>query len=98
MLAFIAILAVLAVVVWLIIGPLREGPTGEQDRSQAEIEVLETAKEAKYLEIRDAEMELRTGKLSQEDWNEVDRQLRREAVSILGELEALGVRDQPEDR
>jgi hypothetical protein len=98
MLEFLAILAVLAVAVWLITGPLREGPGAADQRAEAEIGVLETAKAAKYAEIRDAELELRTGKLSQEDWTAVDRQLRAEAVAILRRLDALGVRDEPEDR
>lgn len=98
MLEFLAILAVLAVAVWLIAGPLREGPGAADQRAEAEIGVLETAKAAKYAEIRDAELELRTGKLSQEDWTAVDRQLRAEAVAILRRLDALGVRDEPEDR
>ena len=48
---------------------------------------LEARKEAKYREIRDAEMDLRTGKLSAEDHRVLDRQLRAEAVEILKELD-----------
>ena len=51
---------------------------------------LEAAKEAKYREIRDAELDLRMGKLSEADHRAVDRALRAEAVAILAELDELG--------
>jgi len=41
-------------------------------------------KEAKYREIRDAELDHAVGKLSDEDFAAVDAELRREAVEILG--------------
>jgi cytochrome c-type biogenesis protein CcmF len=40
-------------------------------------------KEAKYREIRDAELDHATGKLSDEDFSLVDAELRREAIEIL---------------
>jgi hypothetical protein len=54
------------------------------------IEELEAAKEAKYREIRDAELDHRMGKLSDEDWRRLDRELRAEALEILRRLERLG--------
>jgi len=51
---------------------------------------LEAARDAKYSEIRDLEMDHRTGKLSDEDWRRLDRELRAEAVDILHELDQLG--------
>lgn len=50
---------------------------------------LEVAREAKYREIRDAELDYRTGKLSPEDYEAVNGALRAEAVEILDRLEAL---------
>ena len=47
------------------------------------------AKEAKYAEIRDAELDHRMGKLSDEDWRAQDRALRAEAMDILRQLDAL---------
>lgn len=47
---------------------------------------LESAREAKYREIRDAEMDFRTGKLSREDYEAIDVQLRAEALEILNRL------------
>ena len=56
---------------------------------EARREELEAAKEAKYLEIRDAEMDFRMGKLSEADFRALDRQLRAEAVEILRDLDRL---------
>ena len=50
---------------------------------------LEAARDVKYREIRDAELDLRTGKLSDADWRALDRGLRAEAVEILQRLDEL---------
>jgi hypothetical protein len=50
---------------------------------------LEAAREAKYREIRDAEMDYRTGKLSEADYRTLDGELRAEALAILDGLTAL---------
>ena len=55
---------------------------------------LEAAREAKYREIRDTELDFRTGKLSQADFAATDGALRAEAVEILDWLDAL---DEDED-
>lgn len=47
-------------------------------------------KEAKYREIRDAEMDHASGKLSDEDFAAIDAELRREAVEILDSVGANG--------
>lgn len=87
-LALLVIVAVLAAVVAIVAAPLRGGRV-ERGRREAEDEIaeLEARKEAKYREIRDAEMDLRTGKLSDEDHRLLDRQLRAEAVAILRALD-----------
>lgn len=54
-----------------------------------EIAALEAAREAKYREIRDAEIDRESGKLSEEDFQVMDAELKREAVAILDRLEAL---------
>jgi flagellar biosynthesis/type III secretory pathway M-ring protein FliF/YscJ len=86
--ALLVILAVLCAVVALVSAPLR-GRAVERVRHDAEDEIaeLEARKEAKYREIRDAEMDLRTGKLSADDHRVLDRQLRAEAVEILKALD-----------
>jgi hypothetical protein len=48
---------------------------------------LEAAREAKYREIRDAELDRRTGKLSEGDYEAIDSSLRAEAVEILNALD-----------
>jgi uncharacterized membrane protein len=85
--ALIIILA-LAVVVWVVSGPLRHGEDPEVAEAGRRA-ALEAAKDAKYREIRDAELDWRTGKLSDEDYREQDRRLRAEAVEILRELDRL---------
>jgi hypothetical protein len=84
------VLVVLAVAVLLIAGPLRAGPgAGQEAAESAERAELEAAKEAKYREIRDAELDFRTGKLSRADWRRLDSALRAEAVELLRRLDAL---------
>lgn len=51
-------------------------------------EELEIAKQAKYREIRDAELDRRVGKLSEEEWRRTDRELRREAAFILAGMDS----------
>jgi uncharacterized membrane protein len=79
-------LVLLAVVVLVVSAPLRAARRAP-DRRSAEREELEVEREAKYREIRDAELDYRTGKLSRRDYEAVDRALRSEAVEILDRLE-----------
>jgi hypothetical protein len=55
----------------------------------SEVAELEAARDAKYREIRDAQLDHRTGKLSDSDFEIVDRGLRAEAIEILSELDRL---------
>jgi cytochrome c-type biogenesis protein CcmF len=55
---------------------------GPRSRPAADTE-LEALKEAKYREIRDAELDHAAGKLSDEDFALLDAELRKEAVEIL---------------
>jgi hypothetical protein len=88
MTALIALLAIvlLAVVVLVVGAPLR-GRSEHLSGQDSELEDLEAARAAKYREIRDAELDFRTGKLSREDYEVVDGSLRSEAVEILDRLE-----------
>jgi hypothetical protein len=76
-----------------IAAPLRKRPHAERDRRgagrEAELADLEARKEAKYREIRDAELDRASRKLSEEDFRRRDAELRREAVDILDEIERL---------
>jgi hypothetical protein len=84
----LALLILAALVAVVVLGPLRKH--GEEERAeQGRIEELQAAKEAKYREIRDAELDREMGKLSGDDWRSVDRDLRGEAIEILRELDRL---------
>jgi membrane protein implicated in regulation of membrane protease activity len=84
-LALVVLVAIVAAVLWL---PLsRRGV--EERREETMLAELSAAKEAKYREIRDAELDHQMGKLSQEDWRSVDRDLRGEAIEILRRLDRL---------
>jgi hypothetical protein len=75
----------------LIAAPFRSEPAvTEAAARSAERSELDAAKEAKYREIRDAELDYRTGKLSEEDWRAVDSALRMDAVELLRRLDAMG--------
>ena len=83
-------IAVLVVVAWLVLAPLRRGAAVTVEEAEAADRAeLEARKEAKYREIRDAEMDFRTGKLSEPDWRAIDRGLRAEAIEILRAIDAL---------
>ena len=82
---FLAILVVLALAVAFVSAPLRRPPA--TDDAAGERAALAAARDAKYREIREAELDRRTGKLSQSDWEAIDRQLRAEALEILRRLE-----------
>ena len=85
--ALLIILVVLCAVVALLYGPLRSRGAAERDDSADRIAELEARKKAMYREIRDAEMDMRTGKLSEQDFLILDRQLRAEAMEILRALD-----------
>ena len=88
---FVLVLAVVAVVAFVVSAPLRAGRgAGERAEESAEHAELTAAREAKYREIRDAELDHRTGKLSETDWRVQDRALRAEAIEILRRLDELG--------
>ena len=81
----VAVLA--ALVAFLVLHPLREPDTSElEDGRRAD---LEAAKEAKYREIKDAELDFQMGKMSEEDWRALDAELRAQAIDILRQLDRL---------
>ena len=84
------VLAVLAAVVLVVSAPLRRAGGAAPGSDDAEIADLEAAREAKYREIRDTDLDHRTGKLSAADFQAIDGQLRAEAVDILRALDRAG--------
>lgn len=88
----VLVLALATAVVLVVSGPLRvsrqrAGASAAPD--QLVRDELTAAREAKYREIRDAELDYRTGKLSREDYDAVDNALRAEAITILDRIEKL---------
>ena len=87
--SYVIVLVVIVIAVTVISAPLRATRgTREADRRATRLAELEAARDATYAEIRDAEMDRATGKLSDEDYAAVDGALRQEAIAIMHELDA----------
>jgi hypothetical protein len=106
--AYVIVLVLLVGVVLIVTSPWRErdgaapaGADGEpaespiSAESAAERRDLEAARDAKYREIRDAELDHQTGKLSDQDYEAIDSTLRAEAIELLRKLDALDELDNP---
>ena len=78
-----------AVVAFLVLRPLRSGSAVAARADDARAD-LEAAKESKYREIRDAELDFRMGKLAETEWRSLDAELRAQAIEILKKLDRLG--------
>jgi Na+-transporting methylmalonyl-CoA/oxaloacetate decarboxylase gamma subunit len=104
---FLIVLAILVVVVFVITAPLRRSPSSREGSEptaepavrvrDSELAELEAAREAKYREIRDAELDHGTGKLSDADFDALNSALRAEALTILDAIERLRPAGAPED-
>ena len=88
-LAALCVIALLGVTVLFVAAPLRRGGDGSRRSSEGRIADLEAARDARYREIRELELDHRTGKLDDRDWRALDRELRAEAIEILRELDEL---------
>jgi hypothetical protein len=92
-LAFVIVLAILVLVVGVVSAPLRRAASGYRQpgglgaAGSGAIAELEAARDAKYREIRDAELDHETGKLSDDDFTAVNQSLRAEAIEILNRLD-----------
>jgi len=84
--SFLLVLVVLVAVAVIVAWPLYRAARPRPDAAP-ELEALEAAKDAKLREIRESELDYRTGKLSEEDWHTTDAQLRAEAADLLRELD-----------
>jgi hypothetical protein len=93
--AYVLVLIVLAGVIYVISAPLlaTHRRDGDDVGTAPDIAELEAARDAKYREIRDAELDARTGKLSDEDYAALDGSLRTEAVDILHQLDEARARE-----
>jgi len=84
----LALLVLAALVAAVVVRPLIGGGRVDEYEDERRAE-LEAAKEAKYREIRDSELDFRMGKLDREDWRTIDRELRAQAIAILKQLDEL---------
>jgi hypothetical protein len=87
---------VLALALAFVTVPLRRAASpAEPDDAEAELADLEARKEAMYRQIRDAEADRASGKLSEPDFRRIDGELRREAIDILRRIDRVTERAGP---
>ncbi|HUE26525.1 MAG TPA: hypothetical protein VMP89_07100 [Solirubrobacteraceae bacterium] len=89
--SLVVVVAALFFVVLFVSAPLRVARVADSP-TRGDLADLEAAREAKYREIRDAELDHRTGKLSDADYEALDGTLRAEAVRILHSIDTIGKR------
>ncbi|MBO0767345.1 MAG: hypothetical protein J2O48_01545 [Solirubrobacterales bacterium] len=95
MIAIILVVAVVAILTspWSRLGIRVPGTSGTSESASErtavynEILELRAARDAKYREIQDAELDRQTGKLSKADFSAVDSGLRSEAIELLKALD-----------
>jgi hypothetical protein len=96
-----ALAATLLIVLIAVVAAIVLGPLGVVRRRRpahaAEISELQAEREAKYREIRDADLDHQMGKLLDSDYEEIDSTLRAQALRILDSIETLEARER-EDR
>ena len=99
-LAFLAVVVLLAAIVFYVTAPLRA--TGratalaEVERALRRREELEAQRTQRLAELRDLDLDHRTGKLDDADFEADDARLRAEAVAILRELDELDAVGEPD--
>ena len=87
---FVLALVIVVLVAWFVTAPIRNRePAQSDDPAIAELADLEARKAAKYREIRDAEADRASRKLTEEDFRRLDRELRAEAIEILKKIDRL---------
>ena len=84
----LALIVLVVIVAAVVLRPLRDPDAVERSEDERRA-TLEAAKEAKYREIRDAELDHQMGKLSDADWRATNRELRAQAVEILKAIDEL---------
>ena len=92
-LQYLIILAILSGAVVFLTQPLRGAVGARKPDAGSDLAELEAAREAKYRELRDAELDHDTGKLSDDDYEALDRTLRGEALEILHEIDRATIDD-----
>jgi hypothetical protein len=86
----VLIAVILVVVAVFVTAPLRRAAGfADGEDEDPRIADLEARKQAKYREIRDAELDREAGKIDEQEWRRQDAELRREAIGILKRLDEL---------
>ena len=75
----ILILIAVVAVITIVVRPFRVAPEDDADEAGE----LEAEKLAKYRELRELELDYRTGKLTEADYQQTRAQLRRQAAELL---------------
>lgn len=83
-----AVLLLALVGYWVSVPLRRDRRAAERGLENPRLAELEARKQAKYREIRDAELDHAQGKIGEEEYARQDAELRREAIEILKELDA----------
>jgi hypothetical protein len=86
--AALVMLAVL-IVAWPFVAPEREGPEERLSDDDRRRLALAEARDAAYASLRDLEQDLRTGKVTEPDYQAERDRLRAEAARVLRELDQL---------
>ena len=87
---FVLALVIVVLLAWFVTAPIRNRePAQSDDPAIGELAALEARKAAKYRQIRDAETDRASGKLTEEDFQRLDRELRAEAIDILKKIDRL---------
>lgn len=84
LLSLVVVAAVVSFLAWPVLKGVDERVV-DADRRE-----LEDAKQAKYREIKDAELDHKSGRMTEDQWRETDKELRREAMLILAKIDTLG--------
>jgi hypothetical protein len=83
----LAILLLALVAAWVSVPLRRDRGAAERGLENPRLADLEARKQAKYREIRDAELDHAQGKIGDEEFARQDAELRQEAIEILKQLD-----------
>lgn len=79
---------VLLVAVWFAVWPLVSGGGREIDRSEIELRELEAEKARLLADLHELELDRETGKLSDADYETLQKRLKARAVEVMREIAA----------
>jgi len=85
--ALLGALLLVGVVVAFILQPVIQGSRASLHREEDELTEAEAARRVALLALRDAEYDFHTGKLDQDDYRDMKRQLSAEALAAMKALE-----------